>query len=167
MAPPFIDIIEENTQQYQALSSFFFNHPDFPSSCCIYYDPSPPPPPALRVSIVGVFSLCSCNHFRPELNSARSWNGVVRGKRLVANSGGEKISGSDAESDSVSESSGSIVNRRMFERSAPAAPGGGLEGAWLAGQPYQALLLGEEYEEGRVDCGHAWRGKVDTLEQYY
>lgn len=83
----------------------------------------------------------------------------MRGKRLVANSGGEKISGSDAESDSVSESSGSIVNRRMFERSAPAAPGGGLEGAWLAGQPYQALLLGEEYEEGRVDCGHAWRGK--------
>lgn len=83
----------------------------------------------------------------------------MRGKRLVANSGGGEISGSDAESDSVSESSGSIVNRRMFERSAPAAPGGGLEGAWLAGQPYHALLLGEEDEEGRVDCVHAWRGK--------
>lgn len=83
----------------------------------------------------------------------------MREKRLVANSGKGEISGSNAESVSISESSGSIVNRRMFERSAPAAPGGGLEGAWLAGQPHEALLLGEEDEEGRVDGGHAWRGK--------
>ena len=48
---------------------------------------------------------------------------------------------------SVSESSGSIVNKRMFERSAPPAPGGprgvGLDRAWLAGQAHQALLFGK------------------------
>lgn len=48
---------------------------------------------------------------------------------------------------SVSESSGSIVNKRIFERSAPPAPGGshgvGLDRAWLAGQAHQALLFGK------------------------
>lgn len=48
----------------------------------------------------------------------------------------------DSGSYGVSESSGSIVNCRMFERSAPAGPGGGLDRAWLMGQVNQALLNG-------------------------
>ncbi|CBN75324.1 Ca2+/calmodulin-dependent protein kinase I-like protein [Ectocarpus siliculosus] len=65
---------------------------------------------------------------------------------------------------SVSESSGSIVNKRMFERSAPPAPGGGLDRAWLAGQAHQALLFGkggenDEYQaERRTGEGHGIAG---------
>ncbi|CAM9754955.1 unnamed protein product [Ectocarpus sp. 4 AP-2014] len=65
---------------------------------------------------------------------------------------------------SVSESSGSIVNKRMFERSAPPAPGGGLDRAWLAGQAHQALLFGkggenDEYQaERQTGEGHGIAG---------
>ncbi|CAN0450087.1 unnamed protein product [Ectocarpus sp. 12 AP-2014] len=65
---------------------------------------------------------------------------------------------------SVSESSGSVVNKRMFERSAPPAPGGGLDRAWLAGQAHQALLFGkggenDEYQaERRTGEGHGIAG---------
>lgn len=58
---------------------------------------------------------------------------------------------------SVSESSGSIVNKRMFERSAPPAPGGprglGLDRAWLVGQAHQALLFGKggEHDEYQAE----------------
>lgn len=54
---------------------------------------------------------------------------------------------------SVSESSGSIVNQRMFERSAPAAPGGGLDRAWMACQAHDGLLFEKEGGEGRAGGG--------------
>ncbi|CAM9898997.1 unnamed protein product [Laminaria digitata] len=38
----------------------------------------------------------------------------------------------------------------MFERSAPPAPGGGLDRAWIARQSHQDLLFGKEDEEGRA-----------------
>lgn len=83
-----------------------------------------------------------------------------------ATSSSSSISGSTGEggSLSVSESSGSIVNKRMFERSAPPAPGGGLDRAWLAGQAHQALLFGkggenDEYQaERRTGEGHGIAG---------
>eukprot|EP00903_Cladosiphon_okamuranus_P013816 g12858.t1 len=109
--------------------------------------------------------------FSPKLVVPRSWNGVVReGKHSsspaaenhsdsnTANYNPEEIIISSSSSRrrsivnasfsvSVSESSGSIVNKRMFERSAPPAPGGslgmGLDRAWLAGQAHQALLFGK------------------------
>lgn len=63
----------------------------------------------------------------------------------------------DNVSGSVSESSGSIVNQRMFERSAPAAPGCGLDRAWIARQSHQDLLFGKEDEAGRGGYGPGGR----------
>lgn len=71
-------------------------------------------------------------------------------------------------SGSVSESSGSIVGDRMFERSAPAAPGAGLDRAWLAGRAaHQALVYGKGIAGGNGhgngddgDVGGGWLGDV-------
>ena len=116
----------------------------------------------------------------PKLALSRSWDGVVREQRTEvtgskvnkyttittdnsnnndnlndytytsSRSGGGGGWSGGGSSGSVSESSGSIVNQRMFERSAPAAPGCGLDRAWIARQSHQDLLFGKEDEEGRA-----------------
>lgn len=86
--------------------------------------------------------LCS-----PPLARARSWNGLVQGNHVQDGDvrlSREGLSGVRDSSGtvSVSESSGSIVGGRMFERSAPAAPEQGLDRAWVAARAHDALLFG-------------------------
>ncbi|CAM9806543.1 unnamed protein product [Ectocarpus sp. 8 AP-2014] len=107
------------------------------------------------------------NRSRPtDGGSRRRWrerDGYGCSDHDATSSGSSGTTGGGA-SLSVSESSGSIVNKRMFERSAPPAPGGGLDRAWLAGQAHQALLFGkggenDEYQaERRTGQGHGIAG---------
>lgn len=111
---------------------------------------------------------------RPLLKRARSWDGLMpeapsgATDPSAAAAAGEVTHGSRMgiinnlhhhrhhgySSGSVSESSGSIVGGRMFERSAPAAPGAGLDRAWLAGQAAQhALARGKGGIEAGLDDG--------------
>lgn len=133
--------------------------------------------------------------FSPPLKRARSWDGLLqvpRGhwyhhrhrKRPYGEPGGaadpDASDDDDGDDDSmsgtasVSESSGSVVQGRIFERSAPPGPGQGLDRAWLAARAHNALIFGGRNGDDN-DLGepgwasgvgaHAWRKGYREQEQ--